>query len=186
MDKALKELKIRAKKLLKAYQQDSLVLQPFDNILRKQKWSTRQELKLKDCQNLLAIKCGFKGWQEAQQTLTGKASTGKNLSQDNAVDFSGFLHSSSCDVLLNHWFANYQEAKQMLATNPDKVLLPYKRQFVVVGSEYLHLIGLSQTTNATPDIANLLGSIKRDLLKSYGSDEWDELAKQVVTAKLNK
>lgn len=198
MDRALKELKIRAKKLLKAYNQDPQILDAFEKILRKQKWHSKhdpelyskQELKLKDCQNLLAIKCGFKDWQEAQQTLCGKVVTGKTNTEKavteqkqfdvNTGDFSGFWHSSSCDVLLNHWLASYEEAKQILLENPGKVLLPYKRQFVVVGTEYLHIIGL------TDNSANLLSSIKRDLFKSYGSNEWDELAKQVLIAKLNK
>ncbi len=167
VNRALEELKIRAKKLLKQSRQDDVIARNFAPILKKQNWNVGRELQLKDCQNLLASKCGFSNWQAARKVLTG----------GDLKPIGSFWHQPGCDALINQWFASYVDAKSVLHSSEPHYLLPYKNQFVVVRFEYLKVLGVATTDHAQ------LEAIQRDLIAGFGSEAWDRLALNVLKAK---
>lgn len=149
--KAINELKIKAKKQLKAEQ------------------STTEGLSLTDYQQKLAKKAGFTHWHHALDVLSGK---------QGVSDFGKLWHHSSCDVLLNMWFASYANAQAALTENPDKFLVPYKTQFVLVSDEYLTLLGL------TPLLQNELRNHGSDLIHLCSTKLWDDIALVCIQNKL--
>ena len=171
MDKALQELKIKAKRLLKTSRTDDSALDGFQSIAKKQRWDLRLPLKLKDSQNLLALQCGFNHWQHAQQILSGAPATVAS------IDFGTFWHQPACDALINQWFADYDEASAAQQRLKDSYLLPFKTQFVVCGKEYLGLLGIAASDS------ELLAGIGNDLVNGYGTPTWDSLALRVIKHK---
>lgn len=149
--KAINELKIKAKKQLKS------------------ELPTTEGLTLTDCQQNLAKKSGFSHWHHALDVLSGTK---------EMLDFGTLWHHSGCDVLLNLWFASYTEAQAALTENPDKFLLPYKTQFVLVTEEYLTLLSL------TPQLQTELRNHGADLIHLCGTKLWDDIALQCIQHKL--
>lgn len=164
MDKALSELKIQAKKLLKALHKGEDALEPYQPLMRKKEWSEKSDWQLKDCLNLVSMRLGFNQFQHAQIVLSGK------LDDPEMTDFGAFWHHPGCDALVNHWFANYQEAKQALVDLNVGALFPYKKQYVIGQSEYLKRIGIEAK----------FSDAERDFVQCYGSPYWDELALLVI------
>ncbi|WP_100642501.1 hypothetical protein [Alteromonas facilis] len=167
MGLALSELKIRAKKLLKRSASEDVISPQFAKIIKRQNWDMTRTLRLKDCQNLLAIQCGFSNWQSAHKTLSG----------EDVRSAGSFLHSVSCDALLNHWFASYDEAANVLQKDSAQYLVPYKHQFVVARFEYLKALGMAN------DDKSDLAQIAHNFVTGYGSAAWDRLAMRVVIHK---
>lgn len=167
MNIALTELKIRAKKLLKQHQHDDVIARNFTSVIQKHRWDMQREIQLKDCQNLLAIRCGFRDWQHGYRVLAGKS----------GVDVGSFFHSVSCDAFINLWFAHYDQAKRALTQTADTFLVPYKRQFVVVRKDYLRAIGL------TDDVITDWQNHRFNAVEGYGHSVWDKAAEQVVRYK---
>ncbi|BDX06853.1 hypothetical protein MACH26_23740 [Planctobacterium marinum] len=149
--RAINELKIKAKKKLKSEQ------------------SATEGLTLTDCQQSLAQKAGFSHWHHALEVLSG---------EPRNSDCGKLWHHPSCDVLLNLWFANYEEAHAALTKNLDKFLLPYKTQFVLVTEEYLTLIGL------TPQLQTELRNHGADLTRLGNTRLWDDIALRCIRHKL--
>lgn len=140
---AIKELKIKAK------------------IHQKAALKNGQQLTLTECQQQLAKKIGFNHWHHALEALSGK---------NQIKDYGKLWHHPKCDALLNIWFANYEEAKDALTENPDKFLLPYKTQFVLVTGEYLSLIGINEALQIK------LRNEGGDLVSANNYRLWDEFA----------
>jgi len=77
--------------------------------------------------------------------------------------------------LLNHWFADLGRARELLRqSGPQRVLLPYRRQFVVVEEPYLRELGLS--------LQHLSSGVGQDLVQVYGSPAWRSLSWQRLQA----
>ncbi|MEL4390177.1 hypothetical protein ACE02U_16950 [Shewanella xiamenensis] len=133
--RALTEVKILAKKRLKAcHAGDAMALDKFAPLMNKQGF-TQQDIQLKHCQSLLARELGFTDFNHCQRVLSGQAHIGEDLGT--------LFHSRRCDTLLNHWFSGFDEAQAFLQQSPQMVLLPYKKQFFVVnGPDYLDALGL--------------------------------------------
>lgn len=149
--KAIKELKIKAKLLQKSLQKSG------------------ESLSLTECQQRLAKKAGFSHWHHASEVLSGKSKT---------KDFGKLWHHYRCDALLNLWFADLNEARQAMAQNPDKFLLPYKTQFVLVTVEYLTLIGINDA------LQHKLRKEGGNLVSANNSSLWDEFALASIKQKL--
>ena len=142
--RALTEVKILAKKHLKACQAgDAVALDKFAPLMTKQVL-TQQNIQLKHCQSLLARELGFTDFNHFQRVLSGQAQIGEDLGT--------LFHSRRCDSLLNHWFSVFDEAQAFLQQSPQMVLLPYKKQFFVVnGADYLDALGLKLSDPASID-----------------------------------
>ncbi|MDH1470399.1 hypothetical protein [Shewanella sp. GD03713] len=140
--RALTEVKILAKKHLKACQAgDAVALDKFAPLMNKQ-GLTLQDIQLKHCQSLLARELGFTDFNHCQRVLSGQAQIGEDLGT--------LFHSRRCDSLLNHWFSGFDEAQAFLQQSPQMVLLPYKKQFFVVnGADYLDALGLKLSNPAS-------------------------------------
>ena len=123
--------------------------------------------KLRECLHAAARAVGFQHWEQARRVLGGQAVAGE--------DVGAFWHAPGCDRLLNLWFASLAQARHALAAAPGQVLLPYRRQFVVAGADYLHELGLD------PD-DGLWQAAGHDLVRSYGSEAWAALAWQRLQA----
>ncbi len=123
--------------------------------------------RLRDCLNAQARELGFLQWQHARHVLSGQARRGD--------DMGTFWHTRRCDGLLNHWFAHYERAREALAVSEHRVLVPYRKQFIVVDGNYLKELGLSVDDAAW-------AHAKRDLVHAYGSEAWLALSERRLAA----
>jgi hypothetical protein len=105
---------------------------------------------------------GFRSWEQARTVLSGQAQAGD--------DMGAFWHAPRCSSLLNHWFASYDDAWACWQAMPGHALLPYRRQFVVVGEPYLRELGLTDVLQAHADEARGL-----DMAAHYGDGIWQSL-----------
>jgi len=128
---------------------------------------TQPALTLRHCLNQVARDVGFAHWEHGRRVLSGAATPGE--------DMGTFWHAPACHALLNAWFAQAQPAREALARMPDAVLLPYRRQFVVVGAPYVRALGLDP---ADPD----WHAAERDLVRAYGTAAWLALARRRLEA----
>lgn len=133
------------------------------NARRDDAQSERPAPRLRDCLNQVSREAGFAHWEQARRVLGGLAVPGD--------DMGGFWHAPRCNTLLNAWFAAYGEARTLLQARPDAVLLPYRRQFVVVDAPYLRELGLDP-------LDPVWAAVQHDLVRSYGSGSWQALARQ--------
>ena len=166
MQLAIEEVKIRAKKLLKQLRSGQSL-----------GWITVQraseDWQLKHIQLLLARQLGFGDWQHAHQILSGA------VHGDAKVDFGQLWYERACGTLVNHWFADYQEARQTLHTLEDHCLYPFRHQFVVAAPLYAELLGLPALTSPEWQQTN------RDLVKGYGGSGWQQLTLRRICHKLD-
>ena len=123
--------------------------------------------RLRDCQIAVAREAGFSGWEQALRVLGGQAVSGDDL--------GSFWHAPRCNGLLSHWFARHDQARECLALGEHRVLLPYRRQFVVVDDHYLRELGLSIGDAAW-------GEARCDLVQAYSSAAWLSLCNQRLRA----
>ena len=123
--------------------------------------------RLRDCLIAVARDAGFSGWEQALRVLGGQAVGGD--------DMGSFWHAPRCNGLLSHWFARHDQARECLALGEHRVLLPYRRQFVVVDDHYLRELGLSVDDEAWREAG-------RDLVQAYGSAAWLALCSQRLRA----
>ncbi|GIF15759.1 hypothetical protein [Actinoplanes teichomyceticus] len=125
------------------------------------------EWRLRHCLTLVANEAGFDGWEQARRVLGGEAVTGD--------DMGAFWHAPRCAGLLSHWFTGYAEASAFLAGADGRVLLPYRRQFVVADDNYLEAVGV-------PGDAEPWRRAGRDLVAAYGTPGWLALARHRLHA----
>lgn len=135
------------------------------NALRDDPQSERQPMRLRDCLGLVSREVGFAHWEQARRVLSGLAVPGD--------DMGSFWHAPRCHTLLNAWFGSHTEARAgllaMAESQPSAVLLPYRRQFVVVGAPYLRELGMDPQDPGWADAGH-------DLMRAYGSGPWQALA----------
>lgn len=165
MNALLVELKTRARLSLNTLRRAERELQPGQASSLIQPSATPR--RLRDCLAQAARGAGFSHWAHARRVLGGLAGRGD--------DMGSFWHAPSCGALLNHWFADYSQARAFLDQAQGRVLLPYRNQFVVVGPEYLTEIQVS---------ANLphWRAAGCDLVASYGSQAWLALSRTRLDA----
>lgn len=125
------------------------------------------EAKLRDYLNEVAREVGFAHWEHARQVLGGLAATGDDL--------GSFWHAPRTGILLNEWFAHYEQAQAALARQRAAFLLPYKRQFMVVQADFVRELGVDPADPAWDAIGH-------DAVRGYGTPAWQQLAWQRVRA----
>ena len=166
--KALSELKIRSKILLKAANQNN----PETIRLLSNNGTHNGPFKHKDGLELVSKWAGFKNWRHASHILSGSAQIGE--------DMGTLWYNNKCQVYLNIWCRNYAEAKEQYALEVGKFIVPYKTQFIIVDNDYIQALGLkANMTDFTAD-----GS--RDLAGNYGSVTWDNYTFSRIQSALRK
>ena len=162
------EIKTRARLLLKLLQSNNVAARKRALMLsRKQHWELPEEWQLRHCLHLAAADCGFQHWEQAREILGGEA--GRD------ADMGDFWHGPEVGGYTNHWFSVYSEALVQLHAHPEDYLLPYRRQYMVVGIDYIRALGVN------PDDA-FWKSISHDVVAGYGSVSWLNLAQQRMQA----
>lgn len=129
--------------------------------------AAQPETTLRHCLNEIARELGYSHWEHARRVLGALAEPGD--------DMGTFWYAPQCHALLNAWFARAGDARVALSAHAGNVLLPYRRQFVVVRVDYLRTIGLD------PGDADW-DATGRDLVRAYGSDAWARLARRRMNA----
>jgi len=167
MNALIAELKTRARLRLNALKRvpAANVAEPLSMTVRAEHLSSTH--RLRDSLNLVARDVGFQTWEQALQVLSGKAEPGD--------DMGSFWHAPRCTGLLNHWFASHEQAREALATSDQRVLVPYRRQFVVVDGNYVRELGMTIDDDAWRRAG-------RDLVRAYGSEAWVALCRQRLMA----
>ncbi|HYW57490.1 MAG TPA: hypothetical protein VE934_11045 [Polaromonas sp.] len=161
MTALLTELKTRARILRNAKRKDA------GAGTRADAPDSGEDLRLRDCLSRVARDAGFTHWDHARRVLGGLAST--------ADDMGTFWHAPACNSLLNGWFTDLAHARAAQATERGAFLLPYKRQFMVVGSDFIFELALDPVDPAW-------AAARYDLAGSYGSAAWFALAQQRLKA----
>ena len=158
------EIKTRARLLQKLLQTGNVAaLKRARIICRQQRWDIPEQWQLRYCLNLAAADAGFSGWEHARQVLSGAAQPGDDMGE--------FWYGAEARGFTNQWLASYEEARALTEANPYLYLLPYRRQYLLVEELFLQDRGLSC------DPA-LWEPMQRDLVRHYGSDGWQQLARQ--------
>jgi len=125
------------------------------------------DAKLRHSLNAAARHAGFAHWDHARAVLGGHARPGD--------DFGAFWHAAGTGILLNQWFVAYGEARAIHAQMTDGYLLPYKRQFMLVRSDFIAVIGMNPLDAAWSEMGG-------DLVAGYASAAWARLAAQRLAA----
>ncbi len=169
MELALNEVKTQAKKLLKALRLDSELLLTMKLSLKRLSLSSLDDLRLKHCLTIVSQQLGFDNWHHAQNTLSGNVKTGTPLNMGT------FLYPKGCGGFINEWFADYEQAKNILVNEANnKWLLPYKNQFIVVEKEFISLFNIDNK------LMMLWSEIDHDMAEGYNSLAWDRLAREII------
>jgi hypothetical protein len=125
------------------------------------------DLRLRDCLNQVSRDVGFGNWGQARQVMGGLARVGD--------DMGTIWYAPRCAGLLSHWFAHHDDAKVALAASAHRVLLPYKRQFLVVDGDFIRELGMLAEDPAWQDAG-------RDLVQAYGGAAWLDLCEKRLRA----
>lgn len=155
MSRLLQELKTRARLRLNASRREAASA------------PSSPDARLRDCLHAVSREAGFGHWEHARHVLLGLAIAGE--------DQGSFWHAPRCSTLLSPWFARHEEAAQALAQDATRVLLPYRRQYVLAGEGFLVELGLD------PD-SPLWADAGRDLVRAAGGAAWEVLAWQRLRA----
>ena len=81
----------------------------------------------KHCLAAAAREAGFQGWEHAIRVLGG---------DEGEPDHGELLCPKNAATFLNHWFANYDEAREVHAASGG-YLLAFRRQSFIAGSDYV-------------------------------------------------
>lgn len=165
--KAVNELKIKAKLILKSYKSGMSSLPEWVPADALTKTDTESTLKLKHVLNAVAKKAGFTDWQHAVHVLDGKWHPGE--------DAGTFWYSPKCQALLNIWCRNLNEAEEQLADLPDAILFPYKKQFIVANENFMAALGLDM------HYRKLKQDGRRNMATTQDRLTWDEIALARIT-----
>ncbi len=91
----------------------------------------------KHCLTVVARETGFFSWEHASRVLRGDACE---------PDFGTFLHDRDTRGTLNAWYVDHAEARAHIEerrrAGEHVFLLAFKRQFMVVGAQYIKALGL--------------------------------------------
>lgn len=154
------ELKTRARLGLNAALRGDFCLLAWAESMGCKPVAAPAQWRLGACLALIAQSIGFQSWEHALRILGGQARA--------ADDMGAFWHAPACCSLLNHWFGNYEQARAFLEQTRDHVLLPYRRQYLVVGAAYLKELSL-------PLEQPEWQAVSHDLVAEYGSVAWQRL-----------
>lgn len=110
----------------------------------------REQIRLKHALTVIALEWGFESWpalkasREASSVskTRGRPEPGDELNRraESSLD-PRMMYDRGMDVLLNRWFARYEDAKRSAQTLGG-FLLPFEHQFFVCEEEGIRLLGL--------------------------------------------
>lgn len=155
MNRLVQELKTRARLRLNGHRRTAASTGVAD------------DARLRDCLHEVAREAGFAHWEHARQVLGGQAAAGD--------DQGTFWYAPGCAGLLTPWFARHDEAREAQRQGTTGVLLPYRRQFVLAGADFLAELGLDPDSSLWADVAF-------DMVGSAGTSSWESLAWQRLRA----
>jgi hypothetical protein len=150
MNRLVQELKTRARLRLNASRRE--VGAPAERA---------PDQRLRDCLHAVSREAGFVHWEHARHVLGGQARAGE--------DQGTFWYAPRCSGVLSAWFARYDEAVLAQSQGAPGVLLPYRRQFVLAGDDFLVELGLDPDSPLWLDAGG-------DLVRGAGSVAWESLA----------
>jgi len=164
----IQEIKVRAEILHKRVEQgDTSALERL-RILPELRKATAESLhefaaaiQRKHCLAVVSRELGFSGYAHAQRVLSG---------DEAESDFGTILYPKHSGAF-NHWYANYEEARD-LRREINGYLLAYKRHFFIVDGYFVEALGLDP---ADPD----WDAIGRDWVKPH-----DPVARRRLYGKL--
>lgn len=162
------ELKIQARLLVNAIRRhnpDALAL--ARSIAKSSRWPEPEAWTLTHCMNVVSARSGFTHWDHARRVLAGESARGD--------DVGTLWYEHACGALTNQWFARYEEARQILESDPSLYLLPYRHQYVLVDRHFIELLGLDPSSRPWTEAG-------RDLAGAYASPAWNALALQRLRA----
>lgn len=155
MNRLIQELKTRARLRLNAQRRAAGASTAAD------------DPRLRDCLHAVAREAGFAHWEHARHVLGGQAMAGE--------DQGTFWYAPGCASLLMPWFAHHDEARRAQQQGTAGVLLPYRRQVVLAGPDFLVELGLDPESSLWADAGF-------DLVSTSGSPSWEALAWQRLRA----
>ena len=157
MNRLLQELKTRARLRLNAQRRSTAA----------DAGEGASDERLRDCLHAVAREAGFAHWEHARHVLGAQAAAGE--------DQGTFWWAAGCTSLLTPWFARHDEASAALQQGTPGVVLPYRRQFVLAGPDFLAELGLDPESSLWADAGF-------DLVAAAGSPAWEALAWQRLQA----
>ena len=142
---AVSEFRIQAKRLLKALRsidEDAwrpaaarfLRLQSFTGRTLVQLREQSDRIRLKHALTVLAVEHGFASWAILKETA--------ETANPELPDEAELMYHRRQDVLLNHWFAHYDQARAALAAQGG-FLFPYRQHFYICEAEGVCILGLN-------------------------------------------
>lgn len=157
MNACIEELKTRAKIGLKALRAGDRALLERAARVSGRKPFEPEDWQLRHTLALAAQSVGFQHWDHARTVLGGDAPAGGDMGR--------FWHAPACGALLNDWHARYAQAAAVHRASRGTTLLPYGRQFVVAGPEYVRELGIE---------ARIADAATQgfDAVAEYGSPRW--------------
>ena len=135
------DLRTRAKRLLKLLRSDTDTtsaaaarfrrLRAFADLTVAEIVARRDRVQLKHALTVLAVEHGYASWPALKASVENPLTTPPGRA----------MYAPGMDVLLNRWFARYEEARESLRERGG-YLLPFDRQFFICEAEGIRLLGL--------------------------------------------
>ena len=147
----LEEYRIRASRLMKDLRDADpttalnaagrfQVLSGWAGMAPEQIRDARDRIQRKHALAVVAREGGFQDWLELRASVDDTpAETGFDTTK---------LFPPRNAVFLNHWFARYEQARQVLDAEPTRYLFPYRHQYVLCEAGLLENLGVDA---ADPD-----------------------------------
>ncbi|HEV2914610.1 MAG TPA: hypothetical protein VGX92_15125 [Pyrinomonadaceae bacterium] len=174
---SVSEYRIQARRLLNQLRSDSVEaataaaerfrrLRSFSTATTKQILDARDGLRLKQALALIALENGHESWRALKQSAEASSSSSSSSSSraPQTSQPGREMYCRALDVLLNRWFASYEEARASL-DQQGGFLLPFERQFFVCEEEGIRVLGLDPED---PDWER----IGRDWVKPLDQEAW--------------
>lgn len=168
----IQEIKVRAEILQKRIEAGEPAALERLRILPELRKATLESLKefaasiqRKHCFAVVCRELGFSGYPHAQRILGG---------DEEEADYGTTLYPGG-HGMFNHWYANYEEARE-LRTEIQGYLLAYKRHFFIVDKHFIESLGLDP---ADPDWE----AMGRDWVKPRDADARRRLYGKLIQAR---
>jgi hypothetical protein len=148
----LQELRIQARRLLKALRAGDSIedphwrevaarftrLESFGHRSLTRLLESRSAIRLKHALTVLALEHGYSSWADLKQAAdSGSLKEGT----EPPVDDAELMYDRRQDVLLNRWFAHYDQARASLEAQGG-YLFPYRNHFYICEAEGVRILGL--------------------------------------------
>lgn len=178
----LSELRIRARRLLKELRSSDVKaagraakrfgqLRAFADKAQDQILASREVMRLKHALAIIALEQGYPSWIALKSAVEAAAPP-----SEEPLSFADgrMMYAGGLDVLLNRWFARYEDARAS-RQQMGGFLFPYDKQFFVCEAEGVRVLGLDPTE---PDWQR----IGWDWVEPLDRAAWDRLREKRLAA----